>query len=213
MLPSQALRPRTADLGSDLASRRVLVIGPPGAGKGTQCKILGDRYGAHHISTGELLREAIEAGTPLGRAAQHYVAAGFLVPDRLVLRLVNSRISSLTAEFESSVGFLLDGVPRTIHQAVALDALMVSGQIDTVIHLVVSDGVLFARLDARGRSDDDRGSVRRRLATYRKLTVPMLAWMAGTRPILTIDAERPIEDVTADVVCELSSLPFTQGCA
>lgn len=195
-----------------LASRRILVIGPPGAGKGTQCKILSDRYGTEHISTGELLREAVDTGTPLGRAVRHYVAEGFLVPDRLVLRVVHDRIRSLATRRTGPVGFLLDGVPRTIRQAEALDALMAAGQIDTVIHLTVSDSVVVERLTARGRSDDDRGSVHRRLETYRRFTIPMVAWMSGLRPVLAIDADRSVTDVAADIVSQL--LPrdaLTQG--
>jgi adenylate kinase len=186
-------------------SRRVLVIGPPGAGKGTQCAILCDRYGVNHISTGQLFRDAIEAGTPLGRAVQRYVEEGFLVPDRLALKLLVDRIRSL-AEGGGTPGFLLDGVPRTINQAEALDALMTSGQIDSVLHLQVPDAIVLERSARRGRHDDVRASVRRRLEAYRRFTVPMLAWMSGTRPVFTIDGNRPIADVAASVVGCLTSM-------
>jgi adenylate kinase len=188
-----------------LTSRRVLVVGPPGSGKGTQCTILRDRYGVHHISTGQLLRDAIEAGTPLGRAARRCVEGGFLVPDRLVLKVLVDRIRSL-AEAGGAPGFLLDGVPRTITQAEALDALMTSGQIDSVLHLQVPDAVVLERATRRGRHDDVRVSVRRRLEAYRRFTLPMLAWMSGTRPVFTIDGNRPIADVAACVVGCLTSM-------
>jgi adenylate kinase len=187
-----------------LTSRRVLVIGPPGAGKGTQCAILRNRYGCNHISTGQLLRDTIAADTGLGRAVKRYVDEGFLVPDRLVLRLLVDHIR-LLAEATASPGFLLDGVPRTISQAQALDVLMASGQVDTVLHLQVPDIVALARSRRSGRDDGPRRSAHRRLEAYRAFTVPMVAWMVGTRPVFTVDANRPIDDVAATVVACLTS--------
>ena len=136
---------------------RLLVIGPPGAGKGTQCEILSERLGIPHVSTGNLFREAIGAGSPLGRVVGRFVERGLLVPDKLVLRLVYEKIRSCASGQAEFRGFILDGVPRTIRQAEALDAMMASSPIDAVIHLHVSDEVVLARLCAgpyrrRGRS-------------------------------------------------------------
>jgi len=187
-----------------LTSRRMLVIGPPGAGKGTQCTILRDRYGFNHVSTGQLLRDTIAADTALGRAVKRYVDEGFLVPDRLVLRLLVDHIRML-ADATMLRGFLLDGVPRTISQCQALDALMASGQIDSVLHLQVPDAVALERSRLNGPRDGRRASAHRRLEAYRASTIPMVAWMAGTRPVFTINANRPIDDVAASVAACLTS--------
>jgi adenylate kinase len=187
----------------DPATARILVVGPPGAGKGTQCAILSRYLGVPHVSTGELLREAVEGGTPLGRAANRFVARGLLVPDRLLLRVVHDRIGGLAAADDRVGGFLLDGMPRTIQQAEALDALVASKPIDAVIHLQVPDQVVLARLRARGREDDGDTAVLRRLSAYGKFTVPMLGWLARRRPVLAIDATRSIHDVTSEVVGQL----------
>jgi adenylate kinase len=193
-----------------LTSRRVLVIGPPGAGKRTQCTILRNRYGLPHISTGELLRETIVAGTAIGRAVRRYVDEGFLVPDRLVLRLLVDHIRRLAAE-GAAPGFLLDGVPRTISQSQALDALMASGQIDSVLHLEIPDAVAVERVRRSGQYDDARISARRRIEAYRAFTLPMVAWMAGTRPVFTINANRPVEDVAVSVAACLTSSDRPSG--
>jgi adenylate kinase len=191
---------------ADWSCFRVLVIGPPGAGKGTQCRILSERYGIRHISTGDLLRAAIAAETPLGRAAGRYVAAGLLVPDRLVLRLVNEAIDDVSAGADRARGFLLDGVPRTIQQAEALDALLAAQRIDAVVHVEVPDRVARLRHCARGREDDGDGTVRRRFDVYRRLTLPMVAWMSGRRPVLPVDGTGPVERVTEAIVRGLSTL-------
>jgi adenylate kinase len=195
-----------------LTSRRVLIIGPPGAGKGTQCGILRDRYGCNHVSTGQLLRDVIAADTALGRAVERYVDEGFLVPDRLVLRLLVDHIRVL-AEATGNPGFVLDGVPRTISQALALDVLMASGQVDAVLHLMVPDAVAVERSRVAGRRDGACGSARRRLEVYRAFTVPMVAWMVGTRPVFTVDANRPIDEVAASVVACLTSGEVSIGAS
>jgi adenylate kinase len=191
---------------ADCSFLRVLMVGPPGAGKGTQCRILSERYGMHHISTGDLLRRAVTAQTPLGLAVGRYVDAGLLVPDRLVLRLVNDTIAELSAGLDRPPGFLLDGVPRTIHQAEALDALMSSWPIDAVVHVEVPDRVALTRLAARGRDDDHRAALRRRFESYRRFTLPMVAWIAGRRAVLEVEGTGAIERVTADIVRGLRAL-------
>jgi adenylate kinase len=111
-------------------------------------------------------------------------------------------------------GVLLDGVPRTIHQAEALDALMSAGQIDAVVHIEVPESVALARLVERGGDDDLGAAMHRRLDAYRRLTLPMVAWMTGRRPVLGVDGTRPVDLVTAEIVWQLEALdPIGSGCA
>ena len=194
-------------------SSHLLVIGPPGAGKGTQAEILSDCLGMPHVSAGVLLREAIGRGSPLGQIAARLVARGLLVPDKLVLRLVYERVRWCTSSTSETIGLLLDGVPRTLRQAETLDTIMVSDPIRAVVHLQVSDEVAQNRLERRGRPDDTEDVIRRRLSAYHRFTVPMVAWMAKRRPVLTIDGDRSVTEVSADIARgldrELAEAPRT----
>ena len=172
----------SVDSTSRWRSSHLLVIGPPGAGKGTQAEILSDCLGMPHVSAGVLLRDAMGAGSPLGHIAARFVARGLLVPDKLVLRLVYEKVRSCTSSTTEATGFLLDGVPRTLRQAETLDTMMVSDPFGAVVDIHVADEVALTRLARRGRPDDTEAVIRRRLSAYHRFTVPMVAWMAQRRP-------------------------------
>jgi adenylate kinase len=155
---------------------RVIFLGPPGSGKGTQAKLLARRLGVPAVSTGDILREAVRQGTPLGRRAKAVMDAGELVPDEVVISLIRDR----TAEPDARNGFLLDGFPRTLEQAVALDRLLAGNgaALDGVINLLVPEKTLIERMLGRaaqeGRSDDRPETVAERLRVYREKTAPLV---------------------------------------
>ena len=173
---------------------RLLFLGPPGAGKGTQAKVLADRCEIPHISTGDILREAKSNGTPLGLEAQGYMERGELVPDRLILDLMRDRLQQPDAQ----KGWVLDGFPRNTSQAAFLDQLLqeINQGYDCVVNLEVPDDVLVSRMLARGRSDDNEETIRRRLEVYRQQTAPLIEFYSDRHCLVGIDGDRPIEDIT-----------------
>ena len=172
---------------------RLVLLGPPGAGKGTQAAILSDKLGVPHISTGDLFRANIGEGTPLGVEAKQYIDAGKLVPTDVTARMVASRL----AEADTAKGFLLDGVPRTVEQAELLkDILADAGvSLDGVVEFRVSEDVVVERMLARGRADDNEETIRTRLGVYRDETAPLIEYY-GDR-LITINAEGGVEDINA----------------
>ncbi len=151
---------------------RLLIIGPQGAGKGTQAALLCDELGIPHVSTGDLFRANIGEGTELGRRAQEYMNAGELVPDSVTQDMVSDRL----AQPDAGAGFLLDGFPRNIAQADWLTALLArrGAPIDAVIVLTAPDEVLTERMLARGRADDTPEAIRQRLSIYYSETQPLV---------------------------------------
>jgi len=172
------------------------LVGRPGAGKGTQARLLGESSGMPILSTGDLLRRASAEPTPLGRAIHRYVSRGFLVPSRLVLELVARSLEQLDGRHH---GVILDGVPRNIRQALALEALSEHGAIDLVVELVVPVPAASARLAARCRSDDEASTVRRRMEVYERSTLPMVEWFDQAGRLVRVDADQPPELVHARV--------------
>jgi len=171
----------------------IVFLGPPGAGKGTQAKRLANRMGALHLATGDMLREAVAAGTALGRRAKAIMDRGDLVPDDLVISMLLERMGS------SEQSVILDGFPRTLTQAEALDASL-SAPIDLVLLLEVSEEELVQRLLDRGRADDTEGTVRNRLQVYQSQTAPLISFY-DQRGILTrIDGVGGVDEVEARVV-------------
>lgn len=171
--------------------QRLLFLGPPGAGKGTQAERLAEREGLLHLSTGDLLRAEVRSGTPLGQEAEAVMARGELVSDALVLAIVRSRLEN------HSGGWLLDGFPRNLGQVEALDALLASlgQQIEAVILLELDDALLVQRLLGRGRSDDNAEVIGHRLAVYRDQTAPLVAHYEGLGLLRRVDGAGSIEEI------------------
>jgi adenylate kinase len=191
---------------------RLILLGPPGAGKGTQAQHLVAKYGIVQLSTGDMLRAAVKAGTPVGRQAQEIMARGALCPDDLVIRIVAQRIE----EPDARKGFILDGFPRTVPQATALDRMLAERDLslDAVIELRVDEAALVKRIEsriaqtlARGetlRDDDDPQVLHRRLAAYREQTAPLVAYYKLQGVLRAVDGMAPIPEVTAAIDGELT---------
>jgi len=181
---------------------RIVFIGPPGAGKGTQAEQMVDKYHMAHLSTGEMLRQACEAKTDVGLQAEKYMSSGGLVPDATVVDVIRARLD----QPDSKRGYLLDGFPRTIAQAEALDAMLAQRKtpLHVVLELHVPEEVLFERLASRGRADDKPEVIRRRLDAYRQQTEPLLDYYRSKGLLKTIDGSGSVEDVfgRAEVVLE-----------
>ncbi|ALO27721.1 adenylate kinase [Leptospira borgpetersenii] len=180
-------------------------MGPPGAGKGTQAKILCARLSIPQISTGDILREAVKNQTPMGIEAKRYMDAGDLVPDSVVIGIIKDRIR----EADCKNGFLLDGFPRTVEQADALDALLKNEgkSIDKAINLEVPDGELLKRLLGRaeieGRADDNEATIKNRLDNYNKKTLPLLDFYAAQKKLSQVNGVGTLEEVTSLIQREL----------
>ncbi|ACB53382.1 adenylate kinase [Crocosphaera subtropica ATCC 51142] len=175
----------------------LIFLGPPGSGKGTQAQQLSKEFNIPHISTGEMLREAIAQQTPLGQKAQTYVDQGELVPDDLLLDLIEDRLNQEDAQ----EGWILDGFPRNVSQAEFLDKLL--HKLDKfspqAINLDVPDEVIIDRLLLRGRKDDNKETIRRRLDVYREKTQPVLDYYRQHDKLSSIDGNRELQEVTTSL--------------
>lgn len=171
---------------------RLVLLGPPGAGKGTQAAILSEKLGVPHISTGDLFRANIGENTDLGREAQEYMDAGKLVPTELTARMVKARLE----ESDAAKGFLLDGFPRTVEQADILAGFLkeFGVELDAVVNYQVSEDVVVERMLGRGRADDNEDTIRTRLEVYRKETQPLVDYYGDA--ILNVVAEGTVEEIT-----------------
>lgn len=172
---------------------RIVFIGPPGAGKGTQAQRLVETCRIAHLSTGDMLRAARDAGTEVGQQAETYMSAGRLVPDEIIVAVIAERL----AQPDCQEGYLLDGFPRTIAQAEALDGMLVEKgtPLDVVLELQVPEGELFERLAGRGRADDTPEVIRQRLVAYREQTEPLLQYY-GKRDLLRgIDGVGTVDEI------------------
>jgi adenylate kinase len=186
---------------------RLILLGPPGAGKGTQAQRLVNRHGIVQLSTGEMLRAAVAAQTPVGLKAKDIMASGALVPDDIVIGIISDRLDQPDAR----KGFILDGFPRTVPQAQALDDLLKKKhmKLDAVVELRVNESALLARVEsrvaemrARGeevRIDDTPEVLSKRLASYRSLTEPLIHYYSERRKLLTVDGMMTIEHVTREI--------------
>jgi len=173
--------------------QRLLFIGPPGAGKGTQAARLCDTHGLRHLSTGDLLRSEVSAGSALGKEAEAVMNRGELVSDDLVLAIVRSQLTALNGQ-----GWLLDGFPRNVAQAEALEPLLgeLQQSIEIVVLLELSDEVLVERLLARGRADDNESVIRNRLEIYRKQTAPLIDYYKSKELLVSVDAQGSVDAIT-----------------
>lgn len=184
---------------------KVLLIGPPGSGKGTQGVRLAERLGIEHLAAGDLLRGEVEAGSEIGRQAEAIMQRGDLVPDELIIKLVMPRVQAAVA----ANGYLLDGFPRTVEQAVEARKLAerVDAAPDAVIYLDVARDELMRRIMARaeteGRSDDNAETVRNRLRVFDDATSPLVDYYRDRGLLHVIDADRPEDEVTAAILAVL----------
>lgn len=173
---------------------RLIFLGPPGAGKGTQAQILAQDRQIPHISTGDILRAAVAQQTPLGKQAKGYMDRGELVPDALILDLIQDRLS-----YDDTVnGWILDGFPRNVNQATFLEELLseLNQNADRVLNLAVPDEVLVSRLLERKRRDDNESTIRRRLEVYHRDTVPVVDFYRQRETLKIINGDRTMEEVT-----------------
>ena len=186
---------------------RLILLGPPGAGKGTQAQRLVHKHGIVQLSTGEMLRAAVAAQTPVGLQAKDIMASGALVPDEIVIGIISDRLD----QPDMKNGFILDGFPRTVPQAAALDELLKKKHIrlDAVIELRVNESALLSRVEtrvaemrARGeevRIDDTPEVLSKRLASYRSMTEPLIHYYSERRKLATVDGMMTIEQVTREI--------------
>ena len=183
---------------------QIVFIGPPGAGKGTQAEQLIEKYKLAHLSTGDMLRAARDAGTEVGKKANEYMSSGQLVPDEVIVAIIEERL----AESDCQQGYLLDGFPRTIAQAEALDAMLQQKgtSLDVVLELKVPEEELFTRLAGRGRADDTPDVIRQRLVAYREQTEPLLDYYTKKELLKSIDGLGSIDDIFGRVTEVLDPL-------
>jgi adenylate kinase len=188
----------------------LVLFGPPGAGKGTQSKILTATRGLPQLSTGDMLRAEQQAGTPLGRASKALSDKGELVPDEMVIDIIARRYD----QPDCAKGAVFDGFPRTIPQAEALDKMLAERgrKIDLVLELKVDDAILLSRVEARIkaggilRSDDTPETLAHRLGVYYRNTAPLIDYYRGQGKLKTINGMAPVDEVTAQIALILDSL-------
>lgn len=181
--------------------RRLLILGPPGAGKGTQASLLCRAVGIPHVSTGAMLRDHVERDTELGRRAKEIMDSGALVSDEIVIAMVEERL----AKDDAACGFLLDGFPRTAAQAAALDAVLGEDRaLEAVVNLEAPEEEVVQRILARGRSDDTEAAVRTRISVYFEQTAPLIEFYTDRGILTRVDGVGQITEVLSRIVAVLA---------
>jgi adenylate kinase len=186
---------------------RLVIMGPPGAGKGTQAAVVAKTIGVPHISTGDIFRANVSAGTPLGEEAKRYMDAGDYVPDSVTNAMVRDRLS----QDDCQPGFLLDGYPRTLEQVTELDMMLEADglHLDHVVELTVdTDEVvqrLLKRAEDQGRSDDTAEVIRRRLEVYFDQTAPLVAVYGERRLLVKVDGMGDVDEVSARIIAAVGA--------
>ena len=184
---------------------RMLLIGAPGAGKGTQAELIAERFGITHISSGDLLRKHVDEETAIGRAAKEYLSRGDLVPDAIVMDMLRKPVVAAS----EAGGYVLDGFPRTVDQAKAAyeTASSLGVAVEVAIFLEVQPAELTRRLLARGRGQDDRPEViEHRLEVFEDMTRPMLDYYARREELITVNGARPVPEVAWSITVQLQQL-------
>jgi adenylate kinase len=187
---------------------RLLLIGAPGAGKGTQATRIAEHFGVAHLSSGDLLREHVAQGTAIGRTAKEYMARGDLVPDAVVLDMLRKPV----VEASAAGGYVLDGFPRTVDQAEAAYAVAkgLGVAVQVAVHIEVDPQSLVERLVARGResgrTDDTPEVIRHRIDVYEERTRPLLDYYSSRERLVTVNGDRPIDEVTWSVIVQLQKV-------
>ncbi|MGJ8534022.1 MAG: adenylate kinase [Alphaproteobacteria bacterium] len=190
---------------------RLILLGPPGAGKGTQAQFLVEQHGIAQLSTGDMLRAAVAAKTPIGLQAKEIMDRGDLVSDEVVVGIVSDRVD----EADCAKGFILDGFPRTVAQAEALDVMLQQKglRLDTVIELAVDEGILLDRIVKRAeeteggpRADDNAEALAKRLSVYREQTQPLIDYYSGTGLLSSVDGMQSMDEVRASIETVLKEI-------
>lgn len=190
---------------------RLILLGPPGAGKGTQAQFLVEQHGIAQLSTGDMLRAAVAVKTPIGLQAKEIMDRGDLVSDEVVVGIVSDRVD----EADCAKGFILDGFPRTVAQAEALDVMLQQKglRLDTVIELAVDEGILLDRIVKRAeeteggpRADDNAEALTKRLSVYREQTQPLIDYYSGTGLLSSVDGMQSMDEVRASIETVLKEI-------
>ena len=183
---------------------KLLFVGPPGAGKGTQAQLVSERLGIPHVSTGDMFRHHVSNGTDLGRQVDEIMRAGDYVPDSITVKMLNGRLDMEDAED----GFILDGFPRTAPQVEALDELIGADGLDAVVVFEVDEDSLVERLVARGRADDTEETIRQRFKVYQEQTAPLLEIYRERDLVIPIDGTGDVDAVTDRIVTALPGAQY-----
>lgn len=190
---------------TETTTARLLIIGPPGAGKGTQASRIAERYGVPAISTGDIFRANIKGGTELGQRVQAIIEAGELVPDSLTNEIVADRL----AQSDAASGFLLDGYPRTVDQVHALDGMLEGGSLDAVVLLEADTDEVVARLlkraELEGRADDTEAVIRHRQEVYAEQTAPLIELFSERGILVAVDGLGTVEEVADRIASGLDA--------